>query len=119
MPGMGGVNAGSGKPRPGYGKSGCDFLGRIVDSFQEAEPAAEARPAPVETPKWPNELQDRASAIRTVIAALNAPAEFNAIAAAFQGKRTQKRLSGVREILKMRAELGQIRRAGEKRYAAE
>lgn len=82
-------------------------------TFQEGEPTPEAHPAPVEKQKWPKELKDRASAIRTVIGAGNAPADVNDIAAAFQGKRTQKRLSEVGEILEMLAELGPIRRVGE------
>ncbi|MCA9970236.1 MAG: hypothetical protein KC425_08475 [Anaerolineales bacterium] len=76
-------------------------------------PVVTAEPQP-----WPKALQARALGVRTAVAALDGPADVATIAQAFAGKRTQKRLAEVEEVLEMLVALGQVQDAGDGRYAA-
>lgn len=58
---------------------------------------------------WPDSLKDRATAVRSILALFDEPVDVKTVAAGFEGKRTQKRLDAVGDILEMLAELGQIR----------
>jgi len=57
------------------------------------------------------------TAVRAALAAFHGPADLPAVASAFAGKRTQKRLSEVEEILEMLVSLGQVVGVGNDRYA--
>ena len=57
---------------------------------------------------WPKALKDRATAVRTILAGFGSPVSVENVAEGFKGRRTQKRLAEVEEILEMLAELGQI-----------
>jgi hypothetical protein len=79
-------------------------------------PADEAAPA-VEPQPWPAALKDRATAVRAALSSLGGPADLPTVAAAFDGKRTPKRLAEVEEILEMLVALGQVE-GEDGRYAA-
>lgn len=80
----------------------------LVDEDEDADATADAPPLPAEKQPWPAALKERATAIRAALSALAAPADVEQVAACFDGRRTQKRLDEVGEILEMLAELGQI-----------
>jgi hypothetical protein len=61
---------------------------------------------------WPKELPQQAAALRDVLASLPAPADVKAIAGAFQGRRTTKRLAEVGRLLETLAALGQVSEEG-------
>ena len=69
---------------------------------------SEAPVALVEKQNWPKALKDRATAVRAVLAAFDDPVGVKEVASGFNGKRTQKRLGEVEEILEMLVTLGQI-----------
>jgi len=68
--------------------------------------------------RWPQQLKDRATAVRAALAAMDGPADLPTVAAAFKGKRTQKRLGEIEEILDMLVMLGQAVEGEDGRYAA-
>ncbi len=72
------------------------------------EEEVETAVAVAEPQPWPSALKDRATAVRAALAAFDGPADLPAVASAFAGKRTQKRLSEVEEILEMLVSLGQV-----------
>ncbi len=82
------------------------------------EEEAETAVAVAEPQLWPSALKDRATAVRAALAAFDGPADLPAVASAFAGKRTQKRLGEVEEILEMLVSLGQVVGVGNGRYAA-
>jgi hypothetical protein len=55
--------------------------------------------------------------VRTALAAIGGSADLQVVAAAFAGKRTQKRLCEVGETLEMLAEWGQVVGVENGRYA--
>ena len=57
---------------------------------------------------WPQALKDRATAVRAVLSAWAGPVGVEEVAGAFSGRRTQKRLTEISEILEMLVALGQI-----------
>ena len=69
--------------------------------------ATEARP-------WPKDLPQQAAALRDVLASLPAQADVKTIAAAFEGRRTEKRLAEIERLLETLAALGQARKEGGK-----
>ncbi len=87
-------------------------------SFLPDEEEVETAVATAEPQPWPTALKDRATAVRAALAALAGPADLPAVASAFAGKRTQKRLGEVEEILEMLVSLGQVVGVGNGRYAA-
>jgi hypothetical protein len=56
--------------------------------------------------------------MRTVLAAIDGPAELSTVASAFAGKRTAKRLGEIEEILDMLVMLGQAVDVGNGRYTS-
>jgi len=78
------------------------------DADDADDPTPDAQPVPVERQGWPTALKDRATAIRAALSAFAVPAGVDAVAACFDGRRTQKRLEEVGEILEMLVALGQI-----------
>lgn len=79
--------------------------------------APAAPPAPIDTRDWPKALKDRATIVRDILATFDGPVGLPELAAAFNGRRTQKRLTEIKEIADMLAGLGQIEETGE-RYSA-
>lgn len=71
-------------------------------------PAPEITPAALEKQDWPKALKDRATAVRSVLAAFAGPVGVEEVAGAFAGRRTPKRLAEVGEILDMLVALGQV-----------
>ena len=69
---------------------------------------SEVTVTPDQKQDWPKALKDRATAVRTVLAGFGSPVSVEMVAEGFNGRRTQKRLAEVEEILEMLAELGQI-----------
>ncbi len=57
---------------------------------------------------WPQVLKDRATAVRAILSAFAGPVGVEEVAGGFNGRRTQKRLAEISEILEMLAELGQV-----------
>lgn len=76
--------------------------------------SSEAPVTLAEKQNWPKALKDRATAVRAVLSAFDEPVGVNEVAGGFNGRRTQKRLDEVGEILEMLAELGQIVEENEK-----
>lgn len=58
---------------------------------------------------WPDELPAQAAGLSEVLASLNAPAEVDAIAAHFDGKKTKKRLEEMTKLLETLAAVGRAR----------
>jgi hypothetical protein len=56
--------------------------------------------------------------MRTVLAAIDGPAELSTVASVFAGKRTAKRLGEIEEILDMLVMLGQAVDVGNGRYTS-
>ena len=76
--------------------------GKLLE--EEAEPEAAA---PVGLRAWPEQLPAQAAALRDVLSALETPADVATLAAAFEGKRTAKRLEQIQRLLETLAALGQ------------
>jgi len=77
--------------------------------FIEPDEVLAVQSIPVEKRDWPKSLKDRAALARDALNACDGPVGVEELAAAFNGRRTQKRLSEIRDILEMLAGLGQIR----------
>lgn len=75
-------------------------------------------PVTSEQQPWPKALKDRATAVRAALTAIDGPADLTAVAAAFAGRRTAKRLGEIEEILDMLVLLGQAENTGDGRYVA-
>ncbi len=72
-------------------------------------------PAPAPTPglkAWPDELPAQAAALTEVLAALSAPADVEAIAAHFEGKRTKKRVEEMTKLLETLKAVGRAGKSG-------
>jgi hypothetical protein len=65
--------------------------------------------------QWPASLPEQAQAVRAALAAAAGPVDAGTLAALF-GRRTQKRLAQISELLEMLAALGQARAVGDGRY---
>ena len=73
-------------------------------------PAASTKPVPsAEKEPYPESLKERATAIRALLTAFTSPVNVEDVAAGFKGRRTQKRINDVGEILEMLVALGQVR----------
>lgn len=69
-------------------------------------PAA-AAPVATAAKAWPAGLPEQAAALRDLLAGLAAPADARALAAAFEGRATPRRLAEIESLLAMLAALGQ------------
>jgi hypothetical protein len=77
-------------------------LMEMTDSTKETVTSAEKQ-------LYPDTLKDCATAIRALLAAFTSPVSVEDVAAGFKGRRTQKRINDIAEILDMLLALGQIR----------
>jgi hypothetical protein len=73
--------------------------------LETAEPDTPLTPS--DSQPWPATMAERARAVRAILAGLGAPATPRQVAAAFQDRRTQKRIAQVAELLDTLAVLGQ------------
>lgn len=83
----------------------------------EPETAPEAAPVPFEKRTWPKELKEQVAAVQSAPSAVAEPVGLPAIAAAFGGRRTRKRLDRIRAILDMLADMGRVQEEDEKYMA--
>ena len=94
--------------RPDYqapnagGTTTAGVQGKLIDDEPDT-----AAVVPAGKREWPEALPAQAAALRDVLAALDAPADVAALAAAFEGKRTAKRLEQIQRLLETLAALGQ------------
>ena len=65
---------------------------------------------------WPDKLPEQAAALRDLLAALEQPADINALAAAFEGKSSPKRKTDIQRLLETMAALGQAEETGSGRW---
>ena len=77
-------------------------------TFRDADKAMAVQPVPVENRNWPKALKDRAAVVREVLASIDGPVGVAELAGAFNGRRTQKRMAEIRDIVEMLVDLGQI-----------
>jgi len=92
--------------RPEYQAPGAAGVqGKLI--ADEPDEAAAAAPTPAAKRLWPDSLPAQAAALRDLLAALDAPADTAALAAAFEGKRSPKRIEQVQRLLETLAALGQ------------
>jgi hypothetical protein len=71
--------------------------------------------APAVPRHWPASLPEQAQAVRAALAAAAGPVDAGTLAGLF-GRRTQKRMAQISELLEMLAALGQARAVGDGRY---
>ncbi|MFP4032587.1 MAG: type IIL restriction-modification enzyme MmeI [Desulfococcaceae bacterium] len=98
--------------RPEY--QAPDALQPEQTKMPEPGTAPDAAPVPIEKQTWPKELRDRVEVVRSVLSAAAEPVAIPDVAAAFNGRRTQKRLGEIREILDMLAGLSMVQVENEK-----
>ncbi|MFP4421527.1 MAG: class I SAM-dependent DNA methyltransferase [Desulfococcaceae bacterium] len=98
--------------RPEY--QAPDALQPEQTKMPEPETAPDAAPVPIEKQTWPKELRDRVEVVRSVLSAAAEPVAIPDVAAAFNGRRTQKRLGEIREILDMLAGMSMVQVENEK-----
>lgn len=74
----------------------------------DAGSSTDIQPVPIEQQDWPTSLKERATAIRNILATFEGPVGLESVAEGFKGRKTQKRLKDISEILEMLLALGQI-----------
>ena len=91
--------------RPEY--QAPDEVKATQSAFPQVTGASEVPVTAAVPQPWPKALKDRATTVRAVLVAMDGPADLNTVAAAFDGRRTAKRLEEIEEILEMLVMMGQ------------
>ena len=98
--------------RPEYQNAGAGAGAKGKQTAMEVQDDSLAPAPALDLIAWPAELPAQAAALTEVLALLNAPADLEAIAAHFQGKRTKKRLEEMTRLLETLAAVGRARNMG-------